>query len=95
MGTIQNEVALLLSERNALAEKIQSLPYVERVYASEANFLLVKVDDANKRYQELVAGGIVARNRTNQPLCENCLRFSVGTPKENEKLISTLKNIAL
>ena len=47
----------------------------EKVYASDANFLLVKVDNANKRYQQLVEKGIVVRNRTNQVLCENCLRL--------------------
>jgi histidinol-phosphate aminotransferase len=54
---------------------------------------LVKVDDANQRYQQLIKKGIVVRNRTNQPLCENCLRFTVGTPEENKQLIETLNQL--
>ena len=55
--------------------------------------MLVKVDDATKRYNQLVEKGIVVRNRTNQPLCNNCLRFTVGTSEENEKLIAVLKKL--
>ncbi|MAO11124.1 MAG: histidinol-phosphate transaminase, partial [Flavobacteriaceae bacterium] len=60
---------------------------------SEANFILCRVDDATKRYDQLVEKGIVVRNRSSQPLCENTLRFTVGTPKENELLITTLKKL--
>ena len=55
---------------------------------SDANFILVKVDDANLRYQQFIDYGIVIRNRSNQPLCENCLRITIGTKEENEKLNS-------
>ena len=67
--------------------------FVEKIYPTEANFILVKVDDANKRYAELIAKGIVIRNRTTQPLCDNCLRFTVGTEQENMKLIEVLKQL--
>ncbi|MGO2102498.1 MAG: hypothetical protein ACTH3E_05565 [Psychroflexus halocasei] len=70
-----------------------SLNYVEKVYPSDANFILVKVDDANKRYHELLNFGIVVRNRTNLEMYENCLRISVGNPQENQKLIYVLKEI--
>jgi len=60
---------------------------------TEANFILIKVDDANKRYDELIAKGIVIRNRTTQPLCDNCLRLTVGTEQENMKLIEVLKQL--
>jgi histidinol-phosphate aminotransferase len=56
--------------------------------------VLVEVDDANKRYDQLIDKGIVIRNRTTQPGCENCLRFTIGTPKENRTLIDTLKSIS-
>ncbi|WP_299109868.1 histidinol-phosphate transaminase [uncultured Winogradskyella sp.] len=90
---IQNEVDIILNEREKLATELELIPLVEIVYASDANFLLVKVDEANKRYKQLIEKGIVVRNRTTQPLCENCLRFTVGTTVENEKLIKTLKAI--
>ncbi len=87
------QINLLISERILLANELAEINWIEKVYPSDANFLLVKVDDANKRYQELIAKGIVVRNRTNQPLCENCLRFTIGTQIENKRLIDKLKNI--
>ncbi len=63
---------------------------VEKIYPTEANFILIKVDDANKRYDDLIAKGIVIRNRTTQPLCDNCLRLTIGTEEENKKLIEAL-----
>ena len=90
---VNNEVKSILKERNNLETKLKSIPFVKKVYPSDANFLLVKVDDADKRYEQLIKKGIVVRNRTTQPLCENCLRFTVGTKVENEKLIKTLKEI--
>ncbi|WP_179334835.1 histidinol-phosphate transaminase [Winogradskyella costae] len=87
---VDNEVKSIILERGILNEALKTIDFVTEVYPSDANFILAKVDDANKRYQQLVEKGIVVRNRTNQPLCENCLRFSVGTKEENETLIQTL-----
>jgi histidinol-phosphate aminotransferase len=64
------------------------------VYPSDANFVLVKVADSNTRYSELIDKGIVVRNRTTQPLCQNCLRFTVGSQMENIKLITALKTLS-
>jgi len=69
------------------------IKFVEKIYPTEANFILIKVDDANKRYNELIAKGIVIRNRTTQPLCDNCLRLTIGTEIENTKLIEALKSV--
>ncbi|WP_179347743.1 histidinol-phosphate transaminase [Winogradskyella pacifica] len=93
MDAVDNEVKTIITERKKLRKALKSIRFVEKVYPSDANFILVKVDDANQRYQQLVEQGIVVRNRTNQPLCDNCLRFSVGTEAENEKLIQTLNNL--
>ena len=93
VASVQREIQLILSERKNLLSSLKSISIVENVYASDANFILVKVDDANKRYQQLINKGIVVRNRTNQPLCENCLRFTVGTEKENDKLIEILNEL--
>ena len=76
-----------------MIKDLKKLDIVDKVYASDANFLLVKVDDANLRYEQLLNNGIVVRNRSNQMLCENCLRFTIGTKDENKKLITTLKSI--
>ena len=88
---VKNEIAAIISERNQLIRDLENVEIVEKVYSSDANFLLVKVDDANLRYKQLVKLGIIARNRTTQILCDNCLRFTVGTADENKKLINTLK----
>jgi histidinol-phosphate aminotransferase len=90
---VQAETNTILNERGNLIVALESIMLVEKVYPSDANFLLVKVDDANKRYMQLIEKGIVVRNRTNQVLCENCLRFTVGTTVENEKLINELKQL--
>jgi histidinol-phosphate aminotransferase len=84
------QIKSILSERDALISELNTIKFVSKIYPSVANFVLAKVDDATKRYNQLIKTGIVIRNRTTQPGCENCLRFTVGTPKENEKLIKTL-----
>jgi len=83
----------ILKERNKLRSSLEQIDFVKLIYPSDANFWLVKVDDANKRYKQLLQAGIVVRNRTNEVLCDNCLRFTVGTPRENEKLIKALKKL--
>ncbi len=86
-----NEIAIIISERNKLKTDLEEISFIVKVYPSDANFLLVKVDNAIIRYHQLVEYGIIVRNRTNLPLCENCLRFTVGTKEENKKLMNTLK----
>ncbi|WP_431134222.1 histidinol-phosphate transaminase [Psychroserpens mesophilus] len=88
---ISEDITEILKQRDGLKLELETIPFIEKVYPSDANFLLVKVDDATKRYQELLKKGIVVRNRTNQLLCNNCLRFTIGTESENKKLITVLK----
>jgi len=90
---VNNQITAITSERNQLIKDLEKLDIVDKVYVSDANFLLVKVDNANLRYEQLLNNGIVVRNRSNQMLCENCLRFTIGTKEDNEKLITTLKLI--
>lgn len=92
-NTIELDVKRIISDRALLVNELSKIDFIETIYPSDTNFLLVKVDNANKRYQQLLEHGIVARNRTNQPLCDNCLRFTVGTFMENEELIMTLKTL--
>ena len=88
---VKNNITAIISERNQLIRDLENVEIVEKVYSSDANFLLVQVDDATLRYKQLVKLGIIVRNRTTQILCDNCLRFTVGTTDENKKLINTLK----
>jgi histidinol-phosphate aminotransferase len=92
-NAVIQEVLDILSQREALYKVLSQVDFVENIYPSDANFILAKVDDATKRYDQLLKMGIVVRNRTTQPLCKNTLRFTVGTKEENEKLINALQNI--
>jgi len=91
---VAQEIEAILAEREQLANALKSISFIEKIYESDANFILIKVDDATKRYSELIAKGIVIRNRTTQPLCENTLRLTVGTKEENEKLMNALQQLA-
>lgn len=93
-NTTKQQIAQLIEGRDWLENQLLNIDFVEKVYPSEANFLLVRVDDANKRYAELIENDIVVRNRSQQKGCENCLRFSVGTPQENKILIETLNRLS-
>ncbi len=87
---VQQWITLLCSERIRLSEALQQLPCIEITYPSDANFILVRTTGANALYQYLLAQGIVVRNRSTQPGCSECLRITVGTPEENNKLIQAL-----
>jgi len=89
----QKQVYDILKARDVLVSKLKSVKYISKIYPTDANFILAKVDDATKRYTQLIKCGIVVRNRTTQPGCENCLRFTVGTAGENEKLIQKLMSL--
>lgn len=85
------QVTDIQNEKEFLFKHLLQIDFIEKIYESDANFILIKVDNANKRYQQLLENGIVVRNRSSQPLCENCLRITIGTSSENLKLINTLK----
>ena len=80
-----------IQEREKLVAELGKLPFVVKIYPSDANFILVKTTDAQGIYNFLVERGIIVRNRSKIELCENSLRITIGTPSENETLINTLK----
>ncbi len=90
---VREEISLILQEREKLRKELALLDYVLEVFPSQANFLLVRVDDAAKRYQQLIEHGIVVRNRSSQPRCLNTLRLTIGTAEENAALLNALKLI--
>ena len=90
---VHKEVLEIINQRSLLIESLKEINFIHTIYPTDCNFVLVKVDDATKRYNQLIAKGIVIRNRTTQPLCKNCLRLTVGTEIENEKLIKALQKI--
>jgi histidinol-phosphate aminotransferase len=90
---VQQQVHRLLEERKKLSVALTTVPWVKEVFPSDANFLLIRVDDADLRYRQLVEHGIVVRNRSSQPLCENCLRITVGTEEENTRFLQVMKEL--
>jgi histidinol-phosphate aminotransferase len=89
---VESEISELISERKRLKKELESgVSFIEKIYPSDSNFLLIKVDDATTRYNQLISYGIVVRNRSLEPLCNNCLRISVGVSEENQRLIIALK----
>ncbi len=82
---------LIIEERKKLCKKLSELSIIKKIYNSDANFILIEVQNANTLYEYLVAQKIIVRNRNN--IIKNCLRLTIGTKEENNKLINTLKKI--
>jgi len=93
-GDFNNQIISIKQEREKLSIKLKELNFVEKVYPSDANFILIKVKDADKIYNLLLEKGIVIRNRSSQYKCKNTLRISIGTSKENEKLLVVLVGLS-
>lgn len=93
LNTIKEEVSEIIRERNRVSLEIKELENVIEVYPSEANFILVRFQDAIKVYRSLQNGGVLVRNRSLLPGCDNCLRITIGTMEENNKMVNILKKI--
>ncbi len=87
---VNDMIMMIVDMRYALEDVFNQMPIVEKVYPSDANFLLVKMKDADKIYQYLLEQGIVVRNRSKVTLCEGGLRITVGTEQENTALVDAL-----
>jgi len=87
-------VIQLIAERTRLQESLSQIAIVEQVYPSDANFLLVKVDNPNQRYEQMLDKGTILRNRSRLTLCEGCLRITVGSKEENDLLLTQLTELA-
>lgn len=90
---VNEHISVTVSEREKLKNNLLTLPYTEFVYPSDSNFLLVKMNNARKIYDSLSTGGIIVRDRSKVVLCDNCLRITIGTEKENQALIDALKKL--
>lgn len=95
ISLMQQQLQEILTERKRMEDILNVVPFSYKIYPSEANFLLVEVGDANELYQFLVEKGVVVRNRTNIALCEGCLRITIGTPEENDRLLEVMKDFVL
>ena len=91
---MQGWVKSLLEEREKLVRELQKLPFITKIYPSDANFILLRTDDPKKIYNFLVDKNIIIRDRSGVALCEGCLRITVGTPEENGALLKALKEMS-
>ena len=89
-----NWVKMLNAERNSMASQLVSLDIVEEVFPSDANFILVRFRDAGGVFQCLQEKKIIVRDRSTQPLCEGCLRLTIGTEEENKRLMQELRQFS-
>lgn len=85
------EKNIILNEREKVINQLLNIACVKKIYPTEANFVLIEVEDANKLYQDLVVKKIITRNRNS--LINNCLRITIGSPEENKQLINTLQEL--
>jgi len=86
-------VNTIINERKKLKAELEKLSFVEKVYPSDANFLLVKMASARDKFQYLMNEGVIVRDRSKVTLCDNSLRITVGKPEDNTSLINTLLKI--
>ncbi len=90
-SSIDGWLAQIRRERENVLPALAELPIVEKVFPTDANFVLVRVTDANRIYRYLIEQGIVVRNRSRVQLCQNCLRITIGTRQENNELLGALR----
>ncbi len=83
----------ILEERGYVAEQLSHAADVEKVFPSDANFLLFRIKNAEEIYRKLAEKGVIVRYRGNEPHCENCLRVTIGMPDENIRFLKTLKEV--
>jgi histidinol-phosphate aminotransferase len=89
-GKAKSYVAEILEDRGALVKSLESMAFIKKVYPTDSNQVLIKLDNPVELYKYLIKKGIVVRDRSKVPLCEGCLRVTVGTKKENEVLLEAM-----
>lgn len=92
---IGSRVELIRRERGRVAEALAAAACIERVYPSQANFLLVRTADADRLYEALIRAGVIVRNRSRVAGCEGCLRITIGTPEENDRMLNTVNDFRI
>lgn len=93
LETVRFNIEKLKEERGRLRSELEQLPAIQTIYPSDANFLMVKIENAIDIYKKLADKGVIVRYRGSEPLCDDCLRITVGTPDENKRLLETLKKV--
>ena len=94
VGQVNDMIREIVKEREELAKRLSSIPLVQKIFPSDANFLLVKMINAREIYDALLQQEIVVRDRSRVELCNDCLRITVGTPEEDSILIKALNDLS-
>lgn len=89
---VNEMIRITIKEREVFVKELTRLFFVQKIYPSDANFVLVKMNEATAVYNYLKEKGIIVRNRSNVILCDDCLRITIGTPEQNQQLLEELKN---
>ncbi len=89
----KKQLKTILDQRTELIKEFKKIAWIEKLHPTDANFILIRVDNANLRYEQLKNKGIIVRSRTREDGCTNCLRITVGTAEENKRLINTLNTL--
>ncbi|NCF41600.1 MAG: histidinol-phosphate transaminase [Bacteroidetes bacterium] len=89
----KKQLKTILDQRTELIKEFKKIAWIEKLHPTDANFILIRVDNANLRYEQLINKGIIVRSRTREDGCTNCLRITVGTAEENKRLINTLNTL--
>ena len=92
VGQVNDMIKEIVAQRDLLAKDLLAIPIVQKIYPSDANFLLVQVTEPKPLYKYLLEKGIVVRDRSSVELCAGCLRITVGTPSENVSVVNAIKN---
>lgn len=91
-ANFQSNLDVIMTEKAKMEEELKSINCIKHIYPSDSNFILVRVDDAKALYDFLLDRKVIVRNRSKEYLCDNCLRLTIGTPDENEKLMVGLRD---
>jgi histidinol-phosphate aminotransferase len=94
MKTVSSEVMQILLERSRVLEELMHISAVLKIYRTDANFILFKVENADELYNFFIKNDVIVRNRTNLPGCKNCLRVTIGSSEENDRFLNVLKSYA-
>jgi histidinol-phosphate aminotransferase len=92
MKSVSSEVMQILLERSRVLEELRHISTVQKIYRTDANFILFKVENADELYNFFIKNEVIIRNRTNLPGCKNCLRVTVGKSEENDRFLDVLKS---
>ncbi len=93
LGDIKTKIDQIITERDRVVKELETISAVQRIFPSDANFILFRIENAYHLYKEIAESGVVVRYRGNEIHCENTLRMTIGTPAENDAFLKRLRNL--